>query len=161
MLFLFVCQKLQEWDMHSSFAGKKILIGVTGSIAAFKVAGWVSTLAKAEAEVSVIMTRSAREFVSPLTFSALSGNSTYGEMFAEGLEETMHHITLGRDADLVIVAPATAGTIARLAAGMADDLLTRPSWPVGAGDDCPAMKPHVSASGNPENIARLNSSDIR
>ena len=143
--------------MQSSFAGKKILIGVTGSIAAFKVAGWVSTLAKAEAEVSVIMTRSAREFVSPLTFSALSGNPTYGEMFAEGLEETMHHITLGRDADLVIVAPATAGTIARLAAGMADDLLTTTILasraPVMV---CPAMNSRMYLHpATQENIARL------
>jgi len=143
--------------MHSSFAGKKILVGVTGSIAAFKVAGWVSTLAKAEAEVSVIMTRSAREFVSPLTFSALSGNPTYGDMFAEGLEETMHHITLGRDADLVIVAPATAGTIARLAAGMADDLLTTTILasraPVMI---CPAMNSRMYLHpATRENIARL------
>lgn len=110
--------------MRSSFAGKKILVGITGSIAAFKVAGWVSTLSKAEAEVSVIMTQSAREFVAPLTFSALSGNPVYGEMFAKGSDESMNHIALGRDADLVIVAPATAQTIARLAHGMADDLLT-------------------------------------
>ena len=143
--------------MQSSFAGKKILVGVTGSIAAFKVAGWVSTLAKAEAVVSVIMSRSAREFVTPLTFSALSGNPTYGEMFAEGLTETMHHITLGRDADLVIVAPATAGTIARLAAGMADDLLTTTILasraPVMI---CPAMNSRMYLHpATQENIARL------
>jgi len=110
--------------MHKGFCGKRILIGVTGSIAAFKVAGWVSTLAKSEAIVSVIMTKSAREFVTPLTFSALSGNQVYGEMFTCEDGETMNHITLGRESDLVVVAPATAQTIARLANGMADDLLT-------------------------------------
>ncbi len=110
--------------MQSSFSGKRILIGVTGSIAAFKVAGWVSTLAKAEAQVSVIMTRSAGKFIAPLTFSALSGNRVHEDIFSEADGEVMHHITLGRDADLVIVAPATAQSIARLANGMADDLLT-------------------------------------
>ncbi|MGB5231337.1 MAG: bifunctional phosphopantothenoylcysteine decarboxylase/phosphopantothenate--cysteine ligase CoaBC [Desulfoprunum sp.] len=110
--------------MRSSFAGKNIVVGVTGSIAAFKVAGWVSTLAKEEAQVSVIMTRSAREFIAPLTFAALSGNPVHGEMFDPVRAERMDHIALGRDADLVLVAPATADTIARLAGGLADDLLT-------------------------------------
>ncbi|MDP3479075.1 MAG: bifunctional phosphopantothenoylcysteine decarboxylase/phosphopantothenate--cysteine ligase CoaBC, partial [Desulfoprunum sp.] len=110
--------------MQSSFSGKRILIGVTGSIAAFKVAGWVSTLAKAEAQVSVIMTKAAGKFVTPLTFSALSGNRVHEDMFSMEDGETMSHISLGRDADLVIIAPATAQTIARLAGGMADDLLT-------------------------------------
>ncbi len=110
--------------MQSSFSGKRILIGVTGSIAAFKVAGWVSSLAKAEAQVSVIMTRSARKFVTPLTFSALSGNRVHEDIFSQADGEVMQHISLGRDADLVVVAPATAQTIARLANGMADDLLT-------------------------------------
>lgn len=110
--------------MRSTFSGKRILVGVSGSIAAFKVAGWVSTLAKAEAMVSVIMTRSAAKFVAPLTFSALSGNKVHEDMFSEADGEAMNHIALGRDADLVIVAPATAHTIARLAGGLADDLLT-------------------------------------
>jgi len=110
--------------MQSSFSGKRILIGVTGSIAAFKVAGWVSTLAKAEAQISVIMTKAAGQFVTPLTFSALSGNRVHEDMFSMEDGETMSHISLGRDADLVIIAPATAQTIARLAGGMADDLLT-------------------------------------
>jgi phosphopantothenoylcysteine decarboxylase/phosphopantothenate--cysteine ligase len=109
--------------MRSSFAGKNIVLGVTGSIAAFKVAGWVSTMAREEAQISVIMTRSAREFIAPLTFAALSGNPVHGEMFDPARAERMDHIALGRDADLVVVAPATADTIARLAGGQADDLL--------------------------------------
>jgi phosphopantothenoylcysteine decarboxylase/phosphopantothenate--cysteine ligase len=143
--------------MRSSFAGKKIVIGVTGSIAAFKVAGWVSTLAKAEAEVSVIMTRSAREFISPLTFSALSGRPVYGEMFADGLEESMQHISLGRDADIVIIAPATAQTLARLANGMADDLLTATVLAARAKVIvCPAMNSRMYLHpATQENIAKL------
>lgn len=110
--------------MRSGFAGKKILIGVTGSIAAFKVAGWVSTLSKAEAQVSVVMTEAACRFVAPLTFAALSGNPVAVDLFDPLRQERMEHITLGREADLVIVAPATAATIARLAQGLADDLLS-------------------------------------
>lgn len=106
------------------FAGKRIVIGVCGSIAAFKVAGWVSELAKEEAMVSVVMTGSAVEFVAPLTFAALSGNDVHTAMFGAGKEDSMAHISIGRDADVLLVAPATANVIARLAAGMADDLLT-------------------------------------
>ncbi|WP_240910084.1 bifunctional phosphopantothenoylcysteine decarboxylase/phosphopantothenate--cysteine ligase CoaBC [Desulfopila sp. IMCC35008] len=110
--------------MSSVYTGKRIVVGVTGSIAAFKVAGWVSTLAKEEAQVSVVMTRSATQFITPLTFSSLSGNKVHVDMFdAEG-GETMAHIMLGREADLVIVAPATANTIGNLAGGLAPDLLS-------------------------------------
>jgi len=109
---------------QSVFVGKKIVIAVTGSIAAFKVAGWVSDLAKEEAHVSVVMTASAIQFVTPLTFAALSGNEVYSTMFGSANEDPMIHINLGRDADLVVIAPATAHTLAKLAGGMADDLLT-------------------------------------
>lgn len=110
--------------MQTVFAGKKVIIGVTGSIASFKVAGWVSELAREEALVSVVMTTSATEFITPLTFAALSGNDVYTEMFSAAKEDTMAHINLGRDADVVLIAPATANTIAKLANGFADDLLT-------------------------------------
>ena len=106
------------------FAGKKIIIGVSGSIAAFKVAGWVSDLAKEEASVTVVMTTSAAEFVTPLTFAALSGNDVHIGMFDRFKEDSMAHISLGRDADLILIAPATANIIAKLAYGIADDLLT-------------------------------------
>jgi phosphopantothenoylcysteine decarboxylase / phosphopantothenate---cysteine ligase len=106
------------------FAGKKIVIGVSGSIAAFKVAGWVSDLTKEEASVSVVMTSSAAEFVTPLTFAALSGNDVHIGMFGKGKEDVMAHISLGRDADVVVIAPATANIVAKLAGGIADDLLT-------------------------------------
>ena len=109
----------------SVYAGKNIVIGVTGSIAAFKIAGWVSTLAKEEANVSVVMTDAATKFITPLSFSALSGNKTYcpSSMFDE-LEDPMTHIDLGREADVFLIAPASANTIAKLANGIADDLLT-------------------------------------
>jgi phosphopantothenoylcysteine decarboxylase / phosphopantothenate---cysteine ligase len=110
--------------VQNVFAGKKIVIGVSGSIAAFKVAGWVSDLAKEEADVTVIMTSSATEFVTPLTFAALSGNDVHTGMFGQGKEDPMAHISLGRDADLLLIAPATANIIAKLAVGIADDLLT-------------------------------------
>ncbi|MBU1232467.1 MAG: bifunctional phosphopantothenoylcysteine decarboxylase/phosphopantothenate--cysteine ligase CoaBC [Proteobacteria bacterium] len=110
--------------MQSSFAGKKIVVGVTGSIAAFKVAGWVSALTQEGAEISVVMTESACRFVTPLTFAALSGRSVLTDMFAAEEGRSISHIQLGQEADLVLVAPATANTIARMAYGLADDLLT-------------------------------------
>lgn len=110
--------------MFSSFAGKRIVVGVTGSIAAFKVAGWVSTLVKQEALVDVVMTAAASKFISALSFTSLTGRPVYDDMFAAELEGTISHIGLGRDADCILVAPATAHTISRLAHGMADDLLS-------------------------------------
>jgi len=109
--------------MESSFSGKKIVVGITGSIAAFKVAGWVSNLAKEGADVKVVMTESACRFMAPLTFAALSGNPVLTDMFAAEEAHSISHIELGRDADLVLIAPATANTIAKLAHGFADDLL--------------------------------------
>ncbi len=106
------------------FAGKNILVGVCGSIAAFKVAGWVSAMAKAEACVTVIMTESAQNFVAPLTFRSLSGRPVMSGMFEDSSPDGMAHIELGQQADLFVIAPATANTIAKLAQGVADDLLT-------------------------------------
>ncbi len=110
--------------MNSLFSGKKIVIGITGSIAAFKVAGWVSSLAKEGADVSVVMTTSACRFVAPLTYGALSGNPVLTDMFAAEESHAISHIQLGEEADLLVIAPATANTIAKLAHGMADDLLS-------------------------------------
>lgn len=132
--------------MSCTMQGRDILFGVTGSIAAFKAAGWVHALAKEEAKVTVVMTRSATRFVSSLTFGALSGNKVYADMFAEGEGEVMAHITLSQTTDVVLVAPATARTIARLAHGMADDLLSTAvlasSAPVVV---CPAMNSKMLA----------------
>ena len=110
--------------MQDSFSGKKIVVGVTGSIAAFKVAGWVSSLAKEGADVSVVMTDAACRFVTPLTYGALSGNPVLTDMFRAEESHAISHIQLGQEADLVLIAPATANTIAKLAHGFADDLLS-------------------------------------
>lgn len=109
----------------SLLAGKNIVVGVTGSVAAFKVAGWVSNLSKDEALVHVVMSKAGEKFVTPLTLGALSGNRVYSEMFDEPAHSnSMAHIDLGREADLVIIAPASANTIAKLASGFSDNLLT-------------------------------------
>ncbi|MBL4904039.1 MAG: bifunctional phosphopantothenoylcysteine decarboxylase/phosphopantothenate--cysteine ligase CoaBC [Desulfocapsa sp.] len=110
--------------MSNTFCGEKIVVGVTGSIAAFKVAGWVSSLAKEGADVRVVMTESACRLVTPLTFAALSGNPVLTDMFAAEEAHSISHIQLGSEADLVLIAPATANTIARIAHGFGDDLLT-------------------------------------
>jgi phosphopantothenoylcysteine decarboxylase/phosphopantothenate--cysteine ligase len=110
--------------MRTLLAGKKILFGITGSIAVYKVAGWVRELSKAGAEVSVVMTEAATRFVSSLTFAALSGRRVYTGMFEPDAGEAMTHINLARECDLFIVAPATAQSIAKLAYGFADDLLS-------------------------------------
>jgi phosphopantothenoylcysteine decarboxylase/phosphopantothenate--cysteine ligase len=110
--------------MTATVAGKKILFGLCGSIAAYKSAGWVRELSKAEARVSVVMTQAATRFVSSLTLAALSGQRVYTDMFEADAGEEMSHISLAADCDLIVVAPATAQTIARLAHGLADDLLS-------------------------------------
>ncbi len=143
--------------MHTTLAGKRIVVGVTGSIAAFKVAGWVSNLAKEEARVAVVMTDSACRFVAPLTFAALSGERVHTSLFTQEGAEAIAHIQLAREADLVLIAPATAQTIARLAHGLADDLLactvlaTRAKVLV-----CPAMNSQMySHPAVQENIEKL------
>ena len=137
--------------------GKRILLGVTGSIAAYKAADWVRSFVKEEAIVTVIMTQAAERFVSALTFSALSGNPVYHDMFDDEPDRVMAHINLSREADVILVAPATAQTIARLGCGMADTLLTTvilaARIPVVV---CPAMNSSMLAHpATQENINRL------
>jgi phosphopantothenoylcysteine decarboxylase/phosphopantothenate--cysteine ligase len=104
-------------------AGKKITVGVTGGIAAFKAAQLVSSLKSGGAELNVIMTRSAQEFVKPLTFQVLSGNSVRTDLF-EALPGSVQHIELATWPDLIVIAPATANVLGKAAAGIGDDLLT-------------------------------------
>ena len=104
-------------------SGKHILLGVTGSIAAYKSAELVRLLREAGAEVRVVMTRGAGEFITPLTLQALSGHPVHSELLDAGAEAAMGHIELARWADAVLVAPASADFIARLAQGRANDLL--------------------------------------
>jgi phosphopantothenoylcysteine decarboxylase/phosphopantothenate--cysteine ligase len=103
--------------------GKRILLGITGSIAAYKAAVLVRLLRLGGAEVQVVMTKAATEFIAPLTLQALSGREVRQEMFDSADEAAVGHIELARWADLVLIAPASADFIARLNAGMGDDLL--------------------------------------
>ena len=103
--------------------GKRILLGVTGGIAAYKSADLVRRLNERGAEVQVVMTAAAREFVAPITFQALSGRPVRADLWDAAAEASMGHIELARWADVVLVAPASADFLARLAGGHADDLL--------------------------------------
>jgi len=108
----------------NQLSGKHILLGVTGGIAAYKGAELVRQLRKQGAEVRVVMTAGAMEFITPLTLQALSGRPVHSRLLDTGAEAAMGHIELARWADALLVAPATADFIARLAQGRADDLLT-------------------------------------
>jgi phosphopantothenoylcysteine decarboxylase / phosphopantothenate---cysteine ligase len=107
-----------------SLAGKQLLLGVTGGIAAYKAPDLVRRLREDGAEVRVVLTSSAARFVTPLTFQAVSAHPVRGGLWDEAAEAAMSHIELARWADLVLIAPATADFLARLAAGLADDLLS-------------------------------------
>ena len=102
---------------------KTIILGITGSIAAYKAAGIASQLTQAGAKVNVIMTKEAIEFISPITFRAITGRSVVTKMFDLASEFSIEHISLAKAADIVVIAPATANIIAKLAAGIADDML--------------------------------------
>lgn len=103
--------------------GKKILLAVTGSIAAYKAAFFVRLLVKAGADVKVIMTESARDFIAPLTLATLSKHPVHAEYFEESTGEWNNHVELGLWADLMIIAPLTANTLGKLANGLCDNLV--------------------------------------
>lgn len=105
-------------------SGKTVVVGVTGGIAAYKSVILVSELKKQGADVHVVMTKNATEFVTPLTFETRSGNRCISDMFERNFEYDVKHISLAKAADLIIVAPATADFIAKAAHGIADDMLT-------------------------------------
>lgn len=105
-------------------AGKRIVLGVTGSIAAYKAAILASTLTQAGAQVDVIMTEAATRLVGPLTFQSLTKRPVHVEMFRLLEQTDIAHVSLGVAADLIVIAPATANTIAKMAMGLADNLLT-------------------------------------
>ncbi|MGY0616887.1 bifunctional phosphopantothenoylcysteine decarboxylase/phosphopantothenate--cysteine ligase CoaBC [Vibrio sp. FJH11] len=107
-----------------TLAGKKILLGISGGIAAYKCAELTRRLIERGAQVRVVMTNSAKEFITPLTMQAVSGHPVSDSLFDPAAEASMGHIELAKWADLVLLAPATADLIARLAAGMGNDLLT-------------------------------------
>jgi phosphopantothenoylcysteine decarboxylase / phosphopantothenate---cysteine ligase len=108
----------------SIFTSKHILLGVTGSIAAYKAADLASKLTQAGAQVDVILTPAAEKFITPLTFQSVTGRKAFTDAELWGGEAHVLHVGLGHSADLLVVAPATANTIAKLAHGIADNLLT-------------------------------------
>ena len=104
-----------------SLAGKKIVLGISGSIAAYKSILLVRLLVKEGADVKVMITPAAKDFVSPLVLSTLSKNKVVADLFAE--DSWTNHVELGRWADLMIIAPLSCNTLAKMAAGMCDNLL--------------------------------------
>lgn len=107
-----------------SLNNKKILLGITGGIAAYKSAILARRLIEAGATVKVVMTTGAQAFIQPLTFQALTGNTVHTDLLDSDAEAAMGHIELARWADYILIAPATANTLAKITHGMADDLLT-------------------------------------
>src|SRR5512145_1518978 len=105
-------------------SGKRILLGVTGSIAAYKAADLASKLAQAGAQVDVILTSGAEKFVTPLTYQSVTGRRAYTDADLWGGEAHVLHVGLAHQADALLIAPCTANTLAKLAYGLADNLLT-------------------------------------
>ncbi len=104
--------------------GKNVVLGVTGSIAAYKIAGLASALVKLHADVTVIMTRNATNFIHPITFETLTGNKCLVDTFDRNFQYSVEHVSLAKKADIFLVAPASANVIGKLANGIADDMLT-------------------------------------
>jgi phosphopantothenoylcysteine decarboxylase/phosphopantothenoylcysteine decarboxylase/phosphopantothenate--cysteine ligase len=138
---------------------KDIILGITGSIAAYKGAELANILTKEGYRVHVIMTSSAQKFITPLTLQTLTKNKVYADMFDETFYEDVRHISLARKARLAVIAPASANIIGKIASGIADDMLTTvimalEGKPVLV---CPAM--NTAMYGNPivqENIKKLS-----
>ena len=110
--------------MTDSLHGRKIVLGVSGGIAAYKAVELLRLLTQAGASVHVVMTASAKKFVTPLTFETLSGHPVYHEIFDSEHSAAMEHLQVAENADLLMIAPATANTLAKLANGLADDPLS-------------------------------------
>lgn len=104
--------------------GKCVVLGVTGSIAAYKIANLASALAKLHADVNVIMTKNATNFINPITFETLTGNKCLVDTFDRNFQFNVEHVALAKRADIFLVAPASANVIGKIAGGIADDMLT-------------------------------------
>lgn len=149
--------------MRQLLKERRILLGVTGGIAAYKAAELARLLVKEGAEVQVVMTRSATEFIGPMTFQAITGRPARHNLFDEQHEAAMGHIELARWADFLLVAPATANFIAKLSYGLADDLLTT----LCLATDAPiALAPAMNQqmwrnAATAENVSKLVSRGIR
>ncbi|MCY3864900.1 MAG: bifunctional phosphopantothenoylcysteine decarboxylase/phosphopantothenate--cysteine ligase CoaBC [Chloroflexi bacterium] len=140
--------------------GKRIILGVSGSIAVYKAVDLASKLTQAGARVDVIMTEAAQRFVRPLTFQAVSGRPVYSDMWraenSGGLPSHIAHIGLAEEADLLMIAPATANTLAKLAHGFADDLLSVTALAA----DCPLLVAPAMDGGMIEHPAVLDNFEI-
>ena len=104
--------------------GKTVVLGVTGSIAAYKIASLASMLKKQGADVEVIMTKNAVNFINPITFESLTGNKCLVDTFDRNFQFSVEHVALAKRADVFLIAPASANVIAKVAHGLADDMLT-------------------------------------
>ena len=104
--------------------GKTVLLGITGSIAAYKIASLASALKKLHANVQVLMTKNAVNFINPITFESLTGNKCLVDTFDRNFQYSVEHVALAKQADVVLVAPASANVIGKIAHGIADDMLT-------------------------------------
>jgi phosphopantothenoylcysteine decarboxylase/phosphopantothenate--cysteine ligase len=149
--------------MADPIQGKKIVVGVCGGIAAYKAVDVVRVLVKAGADVRVVMTRSAQSFVGPLTFEALSNNPVWTKMFGEETGQPFRHIRWAEQADAVVVVPATANMIGKIAHGIADDPLT--TLVLAARSPilvCPSMNVRMYANDRvQENIKRVAEGGVR
>src|SRR5256885_8554936 len=149
--------------MNEAMRGRFVVLGVTGSIAAYKSIELARRLTQAGATVQVGMSRSATEFVRPITFQALTYRPVEVEMFQSQDGRAAGHVAMGREVDVIVVAPATAHVLARLANGMADDLIATTvlatSAPVVV---APAMETHMwQNAATQDNIARLRARGVR
>ena len=104
--------------------GKTVVLAVTGSIAAYKIASLASALKKLHADVHVLMTKNAENFINPITFETLTGNKCLIDTFDRNFQYNVEHVALAKKADVVMVAPASANIIGKIAHGIADDMLT-------------------------------------
>lgn len=142
--------------------GREVLLCVSGGIAAYKSAYLVSRLVQAGCGVTVALTRAARRFITPLTFQALSGRPVYTSLWPDETSGDIRHLSLGQNADLIVVAPATANTIGKLAGGIADDLVS--SILIGAACDvllAPAMNTNMWAHAAVQrNVALLRDAGV-
>lgn len=150
-------QAVSEARDENILRGKRIVLGVCGSIAAYKVAELARNLTLAGALVDVVMTESAERFVGTATFQALTGRPVLRDMWALPEDSVVGHVSLGVNADLIVIAPATAHTLARLALGLCDDLLTTTVLATRSPVLCaPAMNVHMyAAAATQANVATL------
>jgi phosphopantothenoylcysteine decarboxylase/phosphopantothenate--cysteine ligase len=130
-----MCRILRYVNVMVELKGKKVILGVTGGVAAYKAAELTRLLVKEGASVHVVLTEGGSHFVTPVTFQALSGHPVWTDLWDPRMGNNMAHIDLSRDADLIVIAPATADVIARLAQGQCDDLLAT----LCLARDCPLM----------------------